>query len=184
MNREYIDFAMRGNGFWYICNGEEWRRATGIDPLVTSAVWASANQAVYTPIMVPEFARFASLFVYNGAVVNGNVDLGIYLPDSEGKPGARLGSTGATAQAGTSVWQQIAISGGAKATHKGLLYLACSFSGVTAQVTRMAALTVDGKGPFMASIFTEAAAHPLPANATPNAAGVVAAAPLLMTDIN
>lgn len=172
--REWQDILNPGSkgGSWP--TSEQWIRATGVAPLVDSAAWPTANLAVYAPIILPELVTGAWLAVYNGAVVSGNFDIGIYAADSEGKPGTKIVSTGSTAQAGTSQWQMVSIN---KYLGRGLYFLGVVFDNTTAQVKRVAALTTDGKGPWLASVFTQAAAFPLPASATPSASGVAVPLP-------
>lgn len=77
---------------------------TGASPNV-SAVWPSANLAIFIPFVIyrPSIAYHLSL--HNGAAVSGNVDMGIY--DERGN---RLVSKGSTAQAGTTTIQPFDIT--------------------------------------------------------------------------
>lgn len=159
-------------------NAEIWR-ALGNVPLMTSAVWSANNLAVYTPVYIPRRAKFNSVGIFNGSAVSGNFDLGIYLPDAEGKPGARLWHSGSKAQSGTTQIQTTSTNipaGGLDLS--GLFYFAVAFDNTTAQVTRICTSTI-GSNFCLGSIFTEAAAFLLPANATPNAGIVTAAVPYI-----
>jgi len=163
-----------------ICNAENWYRETGVLTLWTGAAWSTANLAVYTPIYVPKPMSLTQLGVFHGGVVSGNIDVGIFLPDSEGKPGARLVSKGSTAQAGIN---SLVLHNTADVWVDGLVYLACALDNNTGQLMRLVALAADGSGPNEGSIFTQAAAFPLPANATPNAAGVAANIPVMIATV-
>lgn len=154
---------------------EEWYRATGLNSLNTSVAWGTANLAVYMPFINPQGAYFSTMALHNGAAANGNVSLGVYAPDSEGKPGTRLAVVTA-AQSGLSVWQIFTLAS-TLYLPRGLYYLGCSLSSATGTCRQFANLTTNGHGHWLGSIFTEAAAHPLPATATPSAAGVATPAP-------
>lgn len=149
-------------------------------PLLTSAVWASANQAVYVPLLIPRDFRTSRIAVYHGAAVSGNKDLGIYLPDAEGKPGEALFRLGSTAMAGTSIVVNHSI-GPPVYLPRGLVYLAAAFDNTTAQVIRLYAQGTDGENIFT-GVFTEAAAFPLPATATPVKTFSAAAIPVLAVE--
>lgn len=158
-----------------ISNAEVWR-ALGNVALMTSAVWSANNLAVYAPIYVRRPVKLSKVGIFNGAAASGNFDVGVYAPDAEGKPGARLWNAGSFGQAGVTQIQTRAIAGGLWIS--GLLYLAAVFDNTTAQVIRLVA-SASGSGFCLGSIFTQAAAFPLPANATPNAGIVAAAVPYL-----
>lgn len=161
-----------------ISNTENWWRQTGIATLLTSAVWSTANLAVYTPIVLRKPTKISSIEYFVGAAASGNYDVGVYLPDAEGKPGDRLWSSGSKVMAGTNV-----LIGQSPATPTwvhGLVYLAMAIDNTTGEVRRLAALTTNGLGVFAGSIFTEAAAFPLPATATPNASPVAVNVPIMM----
>jgi hypothetical protein len=65
-----------------------------------SAIYPTANLSFGYPISLSQPITVASMYVINGTVVSGNIDLGIY--DDAGN---LLVSKGSTAQAGTSVKQ-------------------------------------------------------------------------------
>lgn len=67
-----------------------------------SAVWPSANRALFIPVVVPCRVTVFQLGWYNGATASGNVDAGIY-----DLAGNRLVSTGSIAQAGVSALQLV-----------------------------------------------------------------------------
>lgn len=159
-----------------LSNTEMWR-SLGNVALLTAATWSANNLGIYTPIYSPQRTSLVAMGILNGAAVSGNVDLGIYAADAEGKPGARLWHSTSTPHAGTTVFQRITIAGGLEVG--GLFYLAASFDNTTAQVGRLAAIAA-GSGFCQGAIFTEAAAFPLPVNATPSAAIVTANVPILL----
>lgn len=70
-----------------------------------SAVWPSANLAVYVPFVLRRQITVTQLFWYNGATASGNVDVGIYTAD-----GARIVSSGSTAQGTINVLQAVDIT--------------------------------------------------------------------------
>lgn len=157
----------------FISNIPNWVRA-GQAALWTSATWSTANLAVYTPAY-SEMPVKLEPWLFNGAAVSGHFDIGIYLPDAEGLPGARLLSSGSVLQAGTEQAQ----SGLVSAWVQGFFYLACSFDNNTGQVRRVCAPTTNGKGVALGSIFTQAAAFVLPANATPSMSFVAVNVPVI-----
>jgi hypothetical protein len=67
---------------------------------LTSTAWGTANLAIYSPIWLPFRYPARNFFVYNGATLGGNLDVGIYNQD-----GTLIWSAGSTAQAGTSALQ-------------------------------------------------------------------------------
>lgn len=160
-----------------VTNMEHWWRVTAFTPGMTSAA-PTANQAVYTPIMVSRPTDVRKLLVFNGSAVAGNVDLGLYAIDSEGKPGARICSTGAIAQAGTDTFQKISPTlTGIKVS--GTIYVASSFSSASARVRAILAGAIVGVELYLGGVFVQAAAHPLPSTATPVAASASVTIPIL-----
>lgn len=65
-----------------------------------SAVWPTANKAIFVPVVVSRPMLIVQMAVLNGTVAAGNIDVGIY-----DESWNRLVSKGATAQSGTSVFQ-------------------------------------------------------------------------------
>ncbi|HEY6009417.1 MAG TPA: hypothetical protein VIU40_13915 [Geobacteraceae bacterium] len=160
-------------------NMVNWYKQTGIAPLFTSGAWSSGSMAIYTPILVPKAIKIAYAAMINGAVVAGNYDIGIYYPDAEGKPGVKLWSSGSVAQAVVNIMRTRSLTGSGIWVPEGLMYMALAMDGTTGTCVRLCALTTDGSGPIEGGIFTEAAAFPLPATATPSATPVVANVPIL-----
>ncbi len=126
----------------------------------TSAVWPSANLALFFPFTVAEPTLVRRMFVYNGATASGQTDVGIYTTD-----GARITSAGANAlallQVGVSVMQYFDIAD--VTLMPGDYFLAISKNDTTGTVFRA--------GPVLAlvranGVLHMATAHPLPATAT------------------
>lgn len=70
-----------------------------------SATW-TANLLIFVPLITPETITISQFFWRNGSAVNGNTDVGIYTFDGQTK----LGSTGSTANAGTSAIQVVNVA--------------------------------------------------------------------------
>lgn len=126
-----------------------------------SAVWPSANRAIFVPFTVDEDYTVVKMGLANGAAVSGNVDLGIY--DSSF---TRLVSTGSTAQSGTTQMQSFDVTD--TDLSPGWYYMALAVSNTTAQVF---CLNPSAFEAFMGGVgcFQQAAALPLPSTATPAA---------------
>ena len=92
-----------------------------------SFTWMTANRAVYVPFRISRTILVKNMFIFNGATISGNVDLGIY-----DKDGTRLVSTGSTAQAGASSVQTIAVVN--TPIGPGLFYMALAINNTTATV--------------------------------------------------
>lgn len=122
----------------------------------SSAVWPSANLAIFYPFFIVERHRYRVIFWHNGATAAGDVDAGIY-----STAGAKLVSTGAVAQSGTSTSQQANID---VTLEPGMYYLALSSSSGAA--TFMRGSPTSNWGPRAAVVRQMAAAHPLPTTAT------------------
>lgn len=120
-----------------------------------SAAWPSANLAIYVPFFTPVPFIAANMFTMNGATASGNIDIGIYAAD-----GTRLVSKGSTAQAGTSQTQAFAVSA---VLAPGDYYMALAMDGTTGTAFRSA---INARLAETLGCFTQAAAFPLPANAT------------------
>lgn len=124
-----------------------------------STAYPSANLAYYVPFVLRRKITVSSMSCINGATAAGNVDMGIYSFD-----GARITHTGNTAQAGTTVIQQISLSGGAVTIGPGIYYMALvesSTSATFAMWTGLSATTLKACG-----MYQQATASPLPASAT------------------
>lgn len=71
-----------------------------------STAWFSANTAVTIPFTIEREIVVARMGWYNGTIVSGTVDVGVYDYDAT----TLLVSTGATTQAGTSVPQDVSVT--------------------------------------------------------------------------
>lgn len=124
---------------------------------IASAVYPSANLAIYVPfnLVTPVLAK--QIFWYNGATVSGNVDVGIY--DEKKR---KIISTGSTLQAGINSLQRIDITDTWLGT--GLFFLAISMDNVTGT------LFSNTSGNVMwwniLGVYQQATAFPLPDPAT------------------
>lgn len=121
-----------------------------------SLVWPTANKAIYIPFTLNVAETALKLFCANGAVASGNVDVGIYTG-----AGARVVSSGSTAQSGTSVLQVFDVAD--TVLVPGYYYFAMSVDNTTAEFLC--------SNPVAAALPTwgvkqEASALPLPATAT------------------
>lgn len=157
-------------------NIEHYIRATGKSAALSSGAWSSANLAIYTPCYTRKGFAMRRIGAYHGSAVSGNKDIGIYLPDAEGKPGSRLYSLGSTAMATTNTFVSSSFS--TVYIPPGIFYIAMALDNATGQVVRLAALTANGEN-YQTSIFTEASAFPLPATATPSKTPTAANVPVL-----
>lgn len=124
---------------------------------LVSAVYPSANLAIYVPfsVMTPVLAR--QLFWYNGATASGNVDVGIY--DAKKR---KIVSSGSTAQAGVNAMQVVDITDtwiGA-----GLFFIAIAMDNVTGTLFAAASGNVLWQNVF--GNYQQASAFALPSTAT------------------
>lgn len=122
-----------------------------------SAVWPTANTAIYVPLNLPTGYLVKRLWCLNGGTAAGNIDIGIY--DAAGN---RLTSSGAVAQAGTNAIQHFDITDYLLAP--GSYYMAMSCSLGTATVWKSTGQSATFVG--IAGCLSQASAHPLPATAT------------------
>lgn len=70
-----------------------------------SGVW-TANRLIFLPFFTLQDVLVSQFFWTNGGTVNGNTDVGIYSEDGQTK----IGSSGSTANAGTSVNQAVNVT--------------------------------------------------------------------------
>jgi len=128
-----------------------------------STAWESANRAVYHPVIIPCTVVAKRLWWANGSTVSAsyNLDVGLYR-DAGYRPGAKIISSGSTAQGTASTIQFVDITDTALAP--GIVWLALSCSSTSATVFRtsfsVVARTLHIK-------YQEASAVPLPTTATP-----------------
>jgi hypothetical protein len=123
---------------------------------LTAAAWSSANRAYYIPVSIFSTITVVKMMVINGGTVSGNIDVGIY-----DAGGARLVSSGSTAQSGTSAIQEFNITD--TVLNPGLYYLACAMDNTTGtvEVWNPSAAILHAFG-----ICEQASAFALPSSAT------------------
>jgi hypothetical protein len=139
-----------------------WGQAYGLtSSSPVSATFESANRALYFPISVPTVCVAKRMWWANVSA-SYNVDAGIYR-DNGYKPGARLASTGSTAQ-GTATEVQFADITDTVLT-PGPYWLAFTCSSTSATFLRSSPNFSTVADAFYR--FEEASALPLPATATP-----------------
>ena len=126
-------------------------------PSIASAVWPTANKAMYMPFWLAQPIIVVKLFCLNGAAVSGNVDMGIY-----DAAGTKIVSTGSTAQAGISVIQEFDIAD--TVVGPGLFYLAIALDNTTGTIYRGFFLSLPVAS--LAGMAHQLTAFPLPATAT------------------
>lgn len=122
----------------------------------SSAVWPVANKTIYAPFYVPWNYPVKRVWWQNGITVSGNVALAIYTFG-----GARIYTTGSTAQAGTSVPQYVTPTAFQLAS--GIYYLALGMDNTTGTILRTgpSVLAMQGQGVLEETTF------PPPATMTP-----------------
>ncbi len=79
----------------------------------TSSAWSSlggANRATFFYIRFSSPGIITKLWWRNGAAVSGNVDIGLFGIGTDNLPGARIVSSGSTAQSGAGVMQEVNIT--------------------------------------------------------------------------
>jgi hypothetical protein len=130
----------------------------GVGTTTASQLWPTANLAVWMPMMVWMPVKIDQVFILNGSSVTGNVDVGIY-----NRSYSLLVSTGATAVAGTSAYQFIAVT--ETTLNEGLHYFAVSCSSSSNRMSMQVTLAAGLSSYY--GILQEASAHPLPSTGTP-----------------
>lgn len=120
--------------------------------------WPAASLALYIPLMLPFEYTVSRVFICNGSTVTKNFDIGVYTTD-----GAKIFSSGATAQSGASSIQYVTL-GSQVTLPPGSYYLAVTMDGTngTAFATNLA--TVNQLR--LAGCLQQASASTLPASAT------------------
>lgn len=97
-----------------------------------SATWPVANLAIGYPFMLSEPRRVLTMWVANGTVASGNLDMGIY--DAAGN---KIVSKGATAQSGTSTIQTLDVTDTWLPANQ-MLYAWLVVDNITATIVRLA----------------------------------------------
>jgi hypothetical protein len=129
----------------------------------SSGTFPDQNRAHYYPIIVPVACVVRRLWWANGAVSEGNIDVGVYR-DAGHKPGARLVSTGSTAQGTVSQLQFVNVTDATLAP--GTYWLAINADNPSGTTTVLRGSSVAGWNAALA--FEEAVGSvTLPATATP-----------------
>lgn len=132
-------------------------RASAAAP--ASTAWGTTNLAIYVPFSVAAPYLVRKCWWLNGTTANGNVDCGVYTWG-----GARLLSAGATAQAGTSVVQSAAPSGGSMLLMPGSYFMALALSSATGTI--FARTLGSARAGAILGMAEQTTAEPLPATAT------------------
>jgi|SRR5580765_109721 len=121
-----------------------------------SAAWPVANLAILCPVRLPTPQLLLGLIVADGATASGNFDMGVY-----SLAGARLYSTGSTAQTVVNAAQRVLLPTplvlGAEA-----YYLAFAMDNTTGTVLRMNTATLGVEVYKGMGLAEAAAAFPLP----------------------
>lgn len=129
----------------------------------TSGTYPTANRIIYIPFSVPWSYTVKRLGWNNGTAVAGNVELGIYnFGSNKEGPTTLVATTGATAQAGTSVPQYVTL-GTPVTLSAGRYYLAIVASSASATFWRC---STDAETGRYQGLFQQDTAS-LPSTATP-----------------
>ncbi len=138
--------------------GAPWYAASGGAAVAASAVWPTANSALFVPFCVRQPRLVQRLWWYNGATASGNVDCGIYSAD-----GTLLVSAGSTAQGTINVLQSVDITD--TLIGPGQFYMALVMDNITGTMFRA---TSNSGARIIRLLGTAmmATAFPLPAVAT------------------
>ena len=129
-----------------------------------SATYPATNRAHYIPFSVTISRTVYQLYVLNGSAVSGNIDVGVY-----SEAGAKLISSGATAQAGTGVIQLFDVADTALAA--GSYYMAVWMNNTTGTLARTTATLISNG---IMGIRQETVVTNLPTTWTPTAATATA----------
>lgn len=121
-----------------------------------SAAYPSANLAIFVPLYIAIPCTVTRMYIYNGATVAGNADIGIYDRD-----GNKIVSKGATALSGTSRLQFFDITD--TQLTRGIYYYAMAHDSTS--TFRRFALTIAGAA-LAFGVKQMASAYPLPSTAT------------------
>lgn len=113
----------------------------GVTSAPASAAWPTNNLAYMVPLYLPKTDFLQNFWVWNGASVSGNVNIGLYRMSDL----TRIGSSGSTAQASTNVIQVLAVTD--VLVPAGSYYMGCGFSSTSGTVFRVQ----HGGGPTLAS---------------------------------
>lgn len=124
---------------------------------LASAVWPSANRAIFIPFEVEHPYLVTQMYTFNGTAAAGNIDLGVYSED-----GTRIVSTGSTAQSGTTTYQIVDVTD--TMIGRGCFYMALALSSASGTNSRFtSATTITG---LASGMMIQDTAFALPATAT------------------
>lgn len=122
----------------------------------TSAVWPTANRAIYVPFTLDVGVLVTQMFTHNGAAAADNIDIGIF-----NSAGTKLVSSGSTAQSGTNTLQIFDVTD--TPIGPGYFFMGLAMDGTTGTIFRAA----PGSHVLASyGIKTETSAFALPATAT------------------
>ncbi len=156
---------------------------TGVPPLFTEDTMFEAQLIVYTPIVVTELISRAYILMGFGVGAMGNDawDLGLYRSDSEGKPGAKIGSTGSfTWNASPALSAYRATNPALPPLPPGTYWLASNSNGDTDTIVQLGVADDTSFGIVLANgIYAQQSTFPLPATATPSSVAVNTPIPLM-----
>lgn len=132
------------------------------EPAPTSGTLSPAvDRCWFWPFVLPAPVLALKLFIYNGATLAGNIDLGIYTSDF-----ARLVSAGTTAQANTNALQEVDTAD--TYLDRGQYYFAMAQSSATATFFQtLWHVGANSEMNKMIGTLTQQTTFPLPAVATP-----------------
>jgi hypothetical protein len=119
--------------------------------------WPAVSRAYFLPFVLYRPVTAYSMFILNGTVVSGNMDLGIYA-----HTGHKIVATGSTAQAGTSNVQEISFASPTQ-LGPGYFFMAITVDNTTARVFRR---TIGGPEQEAAGGYQDSGEFPLPSVAT------------------
>ncbi len=122
-----------------------------------SAIWPVANRAYFFVFEVSSPIIVTQAWTYNGTVVSGNIDMGVY-----SLTGTLLVSSGTTVHAGLSVLQSVGLTD--TALPPGLYWMALAVNNITATFFRWSTAAIQWQIPV--GVQQMATAFPLPATAT------------------
>jgi hypothetical protein len=121
-----------------------------------SATFPASNDAIFVPLYLSQATLVKRLFSSNGSAVSGNIDVGIYTEN-----GARITSSGSTAQSGTSTLQFFDITD--IVLGPGRYYLAVAMDNTTGTLFRVNPTLLHV---IKTGVVKQASAFALPASAT------------------
>ena len=139
-----------------------------------AAVWTTANTALFMPFVLKVDKTLDKITVWNGGVVAGNIDVGIYKAD-----GTKVVSKGATAVAGVNAPQSFDLTD--TLLQAGVPYyaaLVCS----DASTNQLLTIVTTAALSFVSGFFEQAAVGTLPSPAVFATPSTLTKAPLVRLD--